>query len=104
MNLRKIAVIATATAVASLGLAIQPSTPASAAKVQNCRTYSTGRTTCTYNNGRGGTSWNSYNPYSGYSSHGYRHRSGNSSWGSYDYTYGSGRSGTRSYNSWCFGC
>ena len=104
MKLKKSALIAAATAIASLGLLVQSGSPVSAMKTEGCRTFSTGRTTCSYSNGLGGTSWNSYNPYSGYQSYGYRQRSGNSSWGTYNFSYGSGRSGSRSYNSYCFGC
>ena len=86
----------TAVGLFALGLGVAP---ASAQKVEGCRSYSTGRTTCSYSTGGGGTTWNSYNPYSGYSSNGYRNKSGGSSYGSYDWNNGR-KSGTRSYSSW----
>jgi len=102
-NLRK-ALIAGVIGIASF--AIPLGAHANAKAPESCRTFSSGRTTCSYSNGSGGTSWNSYNPNSGYSSSGFRQRSGGSSWGSYDYTRPSGRSGSRSYSSWsnCWGC
>lgn len=102
-NLRK-ALVAGVIGIASF--AIPLGTQANAKAPESCRTFSSGRTTCSYSNGSGGTSWNSYNPSSGYSSGGYRQRSGGSSWGSYNYTLPSGRSGSRSSSSWnnCWGC
>jgi len=102
-NLRK-ALVVSVIGIASF--AIPLGAQANAKALESCRTFRSGRTTCSYSNGSGGTSWNSYNPYSGYSSSGFRQRSGGSSWGSYDYTLPSGRSGSRSYSSWgdCWGC
>jgi hypothetical protein len=88
----------TSTAVGLFALSLGTS-PASAQKVEGCKTFSTGRTTCSYSTGGGGTTWNSFNPDSGYSSYGYRNNSGGNSYGSYDWNNGR-RSGTRSYNSW----
>ena len=95
-----------ASAVAALSFALPLASQVSAKTPENCRTFSSGRTTCSFSNGSGGTSWNSYNPNTGYSSGGFRQKSGSSSWGSYDYTLPSGRSGSRSYNNWsnCWGC
>ena len=86
-------------AVAVMSLALPMGVQANAKAPEGCRSFSTGRTTCSYSNGLGGTSWNSYNPNSGYSSNGFRQKSGGSSWGSYDFTMPSGRTGTRSYSS-----
>jgi hypothetical protein len=93
-------------AIAIMTLALPLGSQVGAKAPEKCRTFSSGRTTCSYSNGSGGTSWNSYNPNSGYSSYGYRQSSGGSKWGSYNYTMPSGRSGSRSYHSWddCWGC
>lgn len=95
-SIRKV-LVAGAIGIMSFALPIESQVGAKAP--ENCKTFSSGRTTCSYSNGSGGTSWNSYNPYSGYSSNGYRQRSGGSSWGSYDFSLPSGRTGTRSYSS-----
>jgi hypothetical protein len=95
-TLIKGAITTAAAGLLALGLGISP---ASAQKAEGCKSYSSGRTTCSYGNGSGGTSWNSYNPYSGYSSNGYRQNNGGSSYGSYEWSTPS-RSGSRSYSSW----
>jgi hypothetical protein len=90
--------ILTTTAAGLFALGLGVST-ASAQKVESCRSFNTGRTTCSYRVGGGGTVWNSYNSDTGYSSNGYRNNSGGSSYGSYDWNNGR-KSGTRSYSSW----
>lgn len=104
INATRKALIAGAITIMSFALPLGSQVGAKAP--ENCRSFSSGRTTCSYSNGSGGTSWSSYNSNTGYSSYGYRQRNGGSSWGSYDYTMPSGRSGSRSYSSWnnCWGC
>jgi hypothetical protein len=106
MNTKNIKKALVAGAIGVISFAMPIAAQVSAKAPESCRSFSSGRTTCSYSNGSGGTSWSSYNPYSGYSSYGYRQSSGGSSWGSYNYTLPSGRSGSRSYNNWsnCWGC
>ena len=64
---------------------------------EGCRSYSSGRTTCSQSD-NGITSYQSYNPYSGYSSNGWRSSSGSSSYGYNNYSTPSSN-GWRSYSS-----
>jgi hypothetical protein len=67
------------------------------AATANCRSFSSGRTTCTYGSG-GYSNYYSYNPRSGYRSNGYRYSTPGSSWGSRSYSTPRS-SGNRSYTS-----
>lgn len=86
-----------ASVIAAISVAVPAGASAATKAPEKCRTFNTGRTTCTYSSGSGTDYWFSTNPRTGYSSNGYRWSDDNSSFGSYNYTYGSGKSGTRSY-------
>lgn len=80
------------------GLAITASAAQAAPVPTGCSYFDTGRVTCRTHTGGGSYTYNSYNPYTGYSSYGRRTVSGTSSWGSL--TYSSPASyGNRSYTS-----
>ena len=70
---------------------------AQAMRPSGCSTFSSGRTTCSQTYG-GTTTYQSYNPYSGYSSNGSRTTYGSNSYGSNSYSSPSSN-GYRSYNS-----
>lgn len=68
------------------------------AATSGCRYYPTGRTTCTYGSG-GYSTYNSYNPRTGYRSNGYRYYSPSHSTGSWRYSTPRS-SGSRSYTNY----
>ena len=101
MNITKKIIVLSAATLSSL-LVVPAVASASADRPSGCRTYSTGRITCTSSLGGGSYSYNSFNPSSGYSSYGYRSSVGSSSYG-YN-SYSSPRSyGYSSYNSYGLG-